>query len=789
MLNNLLKVAFRNLFRNKGFSFINIAGLAVGMSSAILILLWVQYEYSYDSFHTKTDRIYRIYSRDINNEGSAYVWGFSSSLIGPELQQSYSEVEDQARISTVHFLLTNGENKQNIGGAFADPSLLDIFDFASVNGGRPAFKDDYSVILTESLAKRLFGNEDPIGKAVLVENSDQFTVTAVVKDQPKNTWFEFEFVLPWNYQQRLGWINGEQWTWSNTATFALLKEGADAASFDESIRTLVKQKTNDPETTRELLTSPLSKMHLFTRAENGLLTAGRIEIVRMLTWVAVIILAVACINFMNLSTARSEKRGREVGIRKVVGAPRRTLIMQFIGESTLIASMAFIVALAIVQLTLPLFSEVVGTPLNVEYGNPLYWMAAIAGIAVTGLLAGSYPAFFLSSFQPSSVLKGTFMKVNSMMTPRKVLVVLQFTFAITLIICTIFVKRQVQLAETRDMGWDKSNLAYNFTQGEVLKNYKLIRQDLLESGAAISVSKTFSPIVRPWGIYNDMSWSGSTAEDRKTVFTRFGIDAALTKTIGATILEGRELDTDLYPGDSLSILLNQAAVAIMRLQNPIGEVVRDKFGNNFTVVGVVKDFIMESPYQNVPPMIVQGWQDTYGCVHWRLNPDKLMTENLALAEKVFKKHNPGYPFEYVFADQSYSRKFGDEKRVGSLAAIFGGLAVFISCLGLFGLASYFAEVRTKEVGLRKVMGASVPGLVALLSSDFIKLVFIAIVAASPLAWWIMENWLAKYSFRIPLSAWVFIISGLLAITIALLTVGYQALRAAMANPVKSLRVE
>jgi len=386
-------------------------------------------------------------------------------------------------------------------------------------------------------------------------------------------------------------------------------------------------------------------------------------------------------------------------------------------------------------------------------------------------------------------LKGTFMKVNSMVAPRKVLVVLQFTFAITLIICTIFVRQQVQLAESRDMGWDKSNLAYNFTQGDVLKNYNLIRNDLLESGAAVSVSKTFSPIVRNWGIYNDMSWSGSTAEDKKTIFVRFGIDAGLTSTIGATILEGRDLDVDMYPNDSSSILLNQAAVAIMRLEDPVGEVVRDAFGNEFKVVGVVKDFIMESPYQNVSPMIVQGWRDQYGCVHWRLNPANTVTENIALAEKVFKKHNPAYPFEFNFADAAYARKFGDEKRVGTLAALFGGLAVFISCLGLFGLASYFAELRTKEVGLRKVMGASVPGLVALLSGDFIKLVFFAILVATPLAFWTMDTWLSKYSFRVPLSAWVFVVSGLLAITIALLTVGFQAIKAAVANPVNSLRVE
>ncbi len=788
MLSNLLKVALRNLYRNKGFSLINISGLAVGMASAILILLWVHHEFSYDSFHANSDRIYRLYSRDVGNNG-ANVWGFTTSLLGPELTQSFSEVENHSRITIVFFLFTNGENKQNIGGAFADPTLLSMFDFESVDGRKAEFKDDYSAILTESLAKRLFGNEDPIGKPVLVENLDQFTVTGVIKDQPKNTFFEFEFLVPWNYQHRLGWIGNEQWTWSNTCTFALLKEGADGKAFDENVRNLAKEKSNNQEVTREFLAQPLSKIHLYTRSENGQLTGGRIGIVVMLAWVAVIILAVACINFMNLSTARSEKRGREVGIRKVVGAARHTLIAQFIGESTLITVVAFFIAVAMVQLTLPLFSEIVGTPLSIEFGNPMYWLAAAGCILLTGMLAGSYPAFFLSSFQPASVLKGALMKVNSMMAPRKVLVVLQFTFAITLIICTIFVKEQVELAESRDMGWDKNNLVYNFTQGDVLKNYSLIRHDLLESGAAVSVSKTFSPIVRNWGIYENMTWTGSTADDKKTIFVRFGIDAGLTTTIGATILEGRDLDTDLYPADSSSILLNQAAVKIMRLENPIGEIVRDPFGNEFRVVGVVKDFIMESPYQNVSPMIVQGWRDQYGCVHWRLNPYKTVTENLALAEGVFKKHNPAYPFEYVFADQSYSRKFGEEKRVGTLAWLFGGLVVFISCLGLFGLASYFAELRTKEIGLRKVMGASVPGLVALLSGDFIKLVIFAILVASPLAWWTMDGWLSKYSFRIELSAWVFAASGLLAVVIALLTVGYQAIRAAVANPVKSLRTE
>jgi len=788
MLYNFLKIAVRNLQRNRGFSIINISGLAIGMASAILILLWVQSEFSFDSHHTKADRIYRLHSRDVGNDGVS-VWGFTSSLVGPELKQSFTEVEDQARISTVFFLLTNEENKQNIGGAFADPSLLSMFNFTPVDGRPAVFRDDFSIILTESLAKRLFGDEDPVGQTVRLEDRDQFTVTGVVKDQPKNTWFEFEFVVPWNYQERLGWVSGARWTWSNTANFVLLKEGASSEAFDEKVRDLIKEQTKDPEVTRELIAQPLNEMHLYTSATNGLLSGGRIEIVRMFTWVAVIILLVACINFMNLSTARSEKRGREVGIRKVVGAARHSLISQFVGESIFIATIAFFIAIAMVQLSLPLFGEIVGTPLAIEYGNPLYWLFAAAFTIFSGLLAGSYPAFFLSSFQPASVLKGAFLKVNSMMAPRRVLVVLQFTFAITLIICTIFVRNQVQLAEDRDMGWDKKDLVYNFTQGEVLKNYKLIRNDLLESGAAISVSKTFSPIVRVWGSYNDLSWAGSTAEDRKTVFLQFGIDAGFTTTLGAQILKGRDLDVDLYPTDSSSILLNETAVAIMRLKDPVGEVVRDSFGNEWKVVGVVKDFIMDSPYQNVAPMIVQGWRNRYGCIHFKLNPANTVTENLARAEVVFKKHNPAYPFEFVFAEQTYAKKFGNERKIGTLSALFGGLAIFISCLGLFGLATYFAELRTKEIGLRKVMGASVSGLVALLSMDFVKLVFVAILFATPLGWWAMDSWLSSYTYRVPLSAWVFVASGILAITIALLTVGYQALRASMANPIKSLRTE
>ncbi|MBI1768261.1 MAG: ABC transporter permease [Bacteroidetes bacterium] len=789
MFANYIKIAFRILVRNKGYSFINISGLAIGMAAAMLILLWVQNEISYESFHPKADRIYKMYSRDENN-GRIDVWGNTPALMAPELKQSYAEVEDAVRHRIVYFLVKVGHDHFNEMGAFADPGFLSVFGFKLLKGKTDALSNDFGAVLSKKLAIKLFGTIECLGKTVMVNDTDNFTVTGVLDDLPLNTEFEFEYLLPWNYVTRLGWDRGQTWAYTNAATYVLLKEASSPGAFDSKMTGIVKNHIKEGDgSTREVLAHPLTKTHLYSKAENGKLTGGKIETVRLFSVIAGLIILIACINFMNLSTARSEKRAREVGVRKIVGAYKSSLITQFISESILLVTIAFVVALALVQLSLGLFTQIVGAPLHIQFTNAQFWLYAIGLIIFTGLLAGSYPAFYLSSSRPIKVLKGTYKKINALVTPRKVLVVAQFTFAIVLSICAIMVQRQIQFAQDRDSGYNKSNIAYNFMQGEIPTHYDLIKNELLARGAAVSVTRTYSPITRIWNTINELTWQGSGESDRKTNFLLYGADADMTKTFGMRVKLGRDIDIKTFPTDTAAVILNEAAVDIMRLKDPIGEIIKDSNGTSWHVVGVVKDFIIESPYERISPMIINGWRDRYGVVNFRLNPANDQVKNLAETEKVFKKYNPEYPFEYFFAEEYYNRKFGNEKQTGTLASLFAGLTIVISCLGLFGLAAYMAESRTKEVGVRKVLGASTTTIATLLSKDFLKLVIISILVASPLAWLVVSNWLKSFNYRAPISVWIFVESGLVAIIIALLTVSAQAVKAAAANPVVSLKSE
>lgn len=790
MVKNFFKVAIRNLWRNKSFSFINIAGLTIGMAAAILILLWVQNELSYDRFYKKADNIALLYSRDANN-GRVDLWSNTSALIAPDLKKDYPEVEDAVRFRTVYFLTSVGDRHFNTEGAFADSTFLSVLNFPLLEGeAKNALNDNHNIVITKSMAVKLFGKEEAIGKIVRIDSTDNFKVTGVLKDLPGNTQFTYQYLLPWSYMTKLGWDAQQTWASDNATTYVLLKPGSSFKAFDAKIRNLVKSHINQgPGVGRELLVQPFSREHLYSKIENGQLVGGRVETVNMFITIAVFILLIACINFMNLSTAKSEKRAKEAGIRKVVGAQKSSLIAQFIGESTLIALIAFGLALFIVKVGLPAFDDVVGVPLAVNFGNVYYWLFAAGFILLTGLLAGSYPAFYLSSFRPAEVLKGTFRKVNTLIAPRKILVILQFSFAIMLIICTIIVQSQLQFARNRDTGYKKDGLVYIFSQGDVQKNYNVIKHDLLSSGAAVSITRAFSPITRVWGTITNVTWPGSTESDKKVNFLQFGADEDFARTTGATILQGRDIDMDKYQTDSTAVLLNESAVKVMRLQNPVGQQIRNGQGQLCHVVGVLKDFIIESPYDPVKPMIVQGLSAGYLVVHFRLNPANSTADNLAKAEKIFKKYNAQYPFEYYFADEQYARKFRQEQRDGTLSGLFAGLTIFISCLGLFGLAAYMAENRVKEIGIRKVLGASVGSIAALLSGDFIKLVIVSILIASPIAWWAMGKWLQNFNYHIPVEWWVFVAAGLGAILIALITVSSQAIKAALANPVKSLRSE
>ncbi|HVU58960.1 MAG TPA: ABC transporter permease [Puia sp.] len=789
MLKNFFLVTVRNLWRNKSFTFINIIGLAIGMASALLIGLWVQHEVSYDRWFAKSDRIYQLYTRGDYN-GKPDAWPRVSSLMTEQLKKDFGEVEDAARIRAVFFLVSNTEEKHfNLQGAFADPSFLNIFSFPVLKGdARTALQGDQGIVLTEHVARNLFGDADPIGQTVLIDSTANFKVTAVLKDLPDNTAFTFQYLLPWSFLHRLGWDNnGGSWKFTDVETYISLKPGVSQTAFDSKIDHIIQQHVKgDP---RQTFTQPLVRAHLYSKVENGRLTGGLISMVRLFSVIAVFILLIACINFMNLSTARSEKRAREVGIRKVVGAVRGSLIVQFIGESIVLAALSFVLAIVMVELSLKGFNRLIAADLHTNYGDSGFWYFAIGFILFTGIVSGSYPAFYLSSFRPVTVLKGSFQKVNALLTPRKVLVVLQFTFSIVLIICTIIVHRQVQYARDRDTGYNRDKLVFTFVQGDVLQHYDQIKRELIGSGAATSVTKLFSPITRIWGSVGGFSWPGSTETDKKADFAQFESDADFVRTTGTQLVQGRDIDLKAYPTDSTAVLLNESAVKTMRLQDPVGKMIRNDQGVNFHIVGVLKDFIIESPYDPVEPMIIQGLSTTYPVVHFRLNPAGAVSANLKKAEEVFKRWNPRYPFEYYFTDEYYNSKFKSQQQQGILGLLFSSLTIFISCLGLFGLASYMAESRTREIGIRKVLGASVVSVTLLMAKDFIRLILIAVVIATPIAWYAMHSWLEGFNYRIQIGIWVFVAAAALSILIAVVTVGYQAITAALANPMKSLRSE
>ncbi|WP_184549459.1 ABC transporter permease [Mucilaginibacter sp. FT3.2] len=786
MLKNYFKTAWRNLIGNISFSVINILGLAIGMASAILILLWIQNEMSHDRFHVNKDRLYVANNRDKFN-GELWAWSQTSKPLAPALKQDYPDVEDAVRVNDYEtFLFTVGDKHMNINGAAADPGFLTMFSFKLLSGSTNALTGNNSIVVTQKMAIKLFGTEDVMGKTVKIDSTDNFTITGVLKDLPNNTSFKFEYILPWSYLKK---INQDDSYWGNNSvkTFILLKPGVSQASFDKKIKNITIDHTkNGEKSTTQVFTQLFSDSWLYSKAQNGVYVGGRIERVKLFGIIAIFILLIACINFMNLSTARSEKRAKEVGIRKVAGATKESLILQFIGESVMLSFLAGLFAVIIVEVSLRGFNHLVGKELFIDFSNPTYWLFAVLFILFTGLLAGSYPAFYLSSYQPVKVLKGTFIAVNSLVTPRKVLVVLQFTFAIALIICTIIVQHQINYAQARDTGYSRNNLIYVSMQGDVSKNYDLIKLDLLNKSAATAVTKSMSPITQRYSDGWGFSWPGSTEADHKVDFVRMASDADFTKTMGVKMAEGRDIDIKKYPADSTAMLLNEAAVKIMRLKDPIGAMVKCD-GRDWHVVGVVKDFIYESPYEKIQQLVVQGPKAWFNIVHIKLNPANSIAKNIDMITQVFKQYNPQYPFEYKFVDEQYNAKFEDENRIGTLAALFAGLTVFISCLGLFGLATYVAENRIKEIGVRKVLGASVASITTLLSIDFLKLVIISYILASPIAWYAMHKWLEAYTYRINIEWWVFALAGTLSVIIAIGTISFQAVRAALANPVRSLR--
>lgn len=785
--NNNFKIAFRNLRRNKAFSIINISGLAIGMASAILILLWVQNEMSHDRFHKKVDRLYQVWSNDKIN-GTIRSLTYTPEIMAPSLKTDYPEIEEVTRVRhTRNLLVVNGDKKLLSTGVVVDPGFLTMFSFPLLAGNsKTVFNDPYSIVITQRLAKKLFGDADPVGKIIRMGNTESFTVSGILKDLPNNTQFDYiEYLLGYDLQTQQGNID-KDWTNISISTFVLLKPNSKADQLNDKLKTIIPAHTNGAQKTEEFV-YPVSKLWLYSNFENGKAIGGRIERVKTFSIIAVFILVIACINFMNLSTARSEKRAKEVGVRKVIGAGKRSLILQFFTESVLMSFIAGIIALVIVQLGLPAFNRLVQKELDLNYANIYFWLAGVAFVLFTGILAGSYPAFFLSAFKPVAVLKGTFKKINALVTPRKVLVVVQFTFSVVLIICTIVVTQQVKYAQNRNAGYNRHQLIHVYQNDEMKRNYSLIRNELLNTGVASSISAVQSPLSQNWSSGIGLNWAG---KDPNAVIqiNRFTEDGDLVKTAGLQLIAGRDIDVKKYATDSTACIINESALRLMGFKDPIGQMIYDD-PVSWHVVGVIKDFVQESPYEPVKPLIIRGPKEWVSTMLVKLNSSNPIADNLVKMEQILKKYDPVYPVEYAFADEEYAHKFADEQLTGTLASLFAVLTIFISCLGLFGLSTYMAENRFKEIGVRKVLGASVINITSLLSGDFVKLVIIAIVIASPVAWFAMHNWLQGYNYRVAISWTTFFIAGLLAIFIALVTISFQSIKAAIANPVNSLRTE
>lgn len=785
MFKNYCTVAWRNLVRNKTFSFINITGLAIGMAGAILVMLWIAHQFSVDKFHQKKDRIYQVFNL-ITTDGEKEAHSGTSSLLGPVMQASYPQVEEMFRINWVaNLIFTTGDKHLEAYGYFTDPGFLRTLDFPLISGDKnKALDRPESIILTERFAKRLFGNENAIGKAVKIDSNANFIVTGVMKNLPRNTNFDFEYLIPMEYRKKIDW-EIPKWDDYGVQTFVLLKPGISGAEATSLFTDVVK--THAPEMKNELFVHPMEKWHLYSRFENGKIAGGHIDQVRLFAIIGVFILLIACINYMNLSTAKSEKRAREVGIRKVIGARKSSLVWQFIGESVLMASIAGILALLLAEISVGFFNSLVFANLALPYTNPWFWLFGISLVLLTGIIAGSYPALYLAANKPINALKNKFKEAKYLVTPRRVLVVFQFSFAIVFIICTIVIYRQLRLGQEKDLGYTPKNLVYIYLRGDIPKHYLQVTHELYNSGAIESVTRTNSPISFIWTGDGTFEWAGKDPKV-KTMFATYHSDNDFAKTMGIEILSGRDINSVVYPGDTMAVLLNESAVKAMGLKHPVGASIHNNQGN-WQIVGVIRDFATGSPYDPVRPVIVQGPRNWFGTLSFRLKEKGNTKHQLAKIGAILQKYNPDYPSNFVFADEDLKRAFTGERHTGKLAALFAGLAIFISCLGLYALAAYMAASRIKEIGVRKVLGASVTSITTLLSKDFLKLVLIAFIIASPVAWWMMRSWLNNYAYRVNIDWWIFAVTAILSVVIAMVTISFQSIRAAISNPVKSLRTE
>jgi putative ABC transport system permease protein len=788
MFRNYFKTAWRNISKSKAYSAINVLGLAAGMAVALLIGLWVHNEYSYDKFLPGYQQLYRV-QRNFNSNGDTLTFRTTSLKLADVLRTQVPEIEAVAESDWMgpHGLMVD-DKKIYLRGAHIGSDFLTMFSYPLLKGNaHTALLDPYSIVLTETAARALFGDADPINKTVRFDNKNDLKVTGLLKDVPGNSTIQFSFLVPFSYVEQIypDVKTSRTASFSNNGyqLFVKLKPGIKLEQVAGKIRDIEHTERDNINAMNSYVTlQPLERWHLYSNYVNGKDTGGFLQYVKIFTLIGALVLLIACINFINLTTARSEKRAREVGVRKVLGSQRKDLILQFLAESFLLTIVAFIFALVFVQLALPAFNTLTGTTLIIPVGSIGFWIAMLGGILITAIIAGSRPAFYLSSFVPVKVLKGKMNTGRASSPLRKILVVLQFSSSVALIISTVIIYQQIQHAKNRPSGYDLNRLMISNMNSDLHRNYTAIKNELIEKGIVSSVSTASSPATDVYWHSDIDRWQGKKAGETVEMGIIF-VSEDYFKTIGMSLVEGRNFK-GVY--DSTSVIFNEAGIRRMRLVNPISQ----KIGWNekeFNVAGIAKDALMLSPFTGADPTMFVCTPELQDHLLYRLSPGISTQKAIAELTAVFNKYSPAYPYQYSFADESYAAKFRLEMLIGKLSALFAALAVIISCLGLFGLAAYVAEQRTKEIGIRKVLGASVSQVWLLLSKDFIVLVLISCIIASPVAFYFLQGWLETYSYRVNIGAGVFLISAFMAIFIALITISFQAIRAALMNPVKSLK--
>lgn len=789
MIKNYFKIAWRNLFRNKGFSLVNLLGLTTGMTCAILILLWVQDELNYNKFHKNYPDIYQVMAhRDFNNQVFT-----DQNMVLPlagELERNIPAIKN-ATVTTGNsaHLLTVGDKKLKKNGFTVGAHFFDIFSWKFIEGNAAnALPDAYSIVLTKSAAEGLFGQTKDlhslINKVVRVDNEYDAKVTAIVEDVAGNSSFDFDFINAFNYDNDYLKKALTNWVNSSWRVYIQTVPGADIEKINKQITALKYERDNTDRKVSSYFGFPMNKWRLYSDFKDGKNIGGMISYVRMFSIIAVIILLIACINFMNLSTARSEKRAREVGVRKTLGSLREHLVMQFFAESLVLAAIAFLFSVGAVYALLPAFNDLVGKQLSLHILSFSFFLGSLGIIILTGVIAGSYPALYLSGFSAVKVLKGTFLPGKNAGLPRKILVVGQFVISILLISATIVIYQQIQHIKNRDIGYDPNNLIMVPMSPDSQKNFEVMKTEMLRSGKIAGVTRSMSPVTSVWWKAPAPEWPGKAA-NAQIIFTGQSVDADYAKTMGIKMLQGKDFTGS--PSDSTAIIFNKAAADIVGRKDLVGT--QMKFGRTFTLIGVMDNVTMGSPFEPVEPMMIFFEPNNSNYINVRVKDMVKPQDALSVMASVFKKYDPSVPFDYQFVDKEFGKKFATEELINKLTNIFAILAIFICCLGLAGLASFTIEKRIREIGIRKVLGASVGQVLQLISKEFVQLVIIAFLIAVPVAWWFMNNWLAKYSHRVNISIWMFAVVGLCILGLTVLVVSLNAVRAAVRSPVKSLRSE